>query len=273
LKNNIFGFDLIMSFHLFLGRQFIRLGRLLQSMAIMVMKPDDLVHFSRDTYRSTASLHEWGSAAIVDSGLNVNEQSLLGDLGVKQGRLLLLGVGGGRDAISLAKRGFEVTGVDYVPEMAAAALENAKQRGVNITTFAHEITTLPRPTAPYDVIWFSISMYSVVPTRRRRVQMLTLLSAMLSPGGRVVCQFHYDPSRGPSRKSLLLRRAIAWLTLGNFSYEPGDTLWAGIEFAHLFRSREEFAEEIAAAGFEIAAFHIYADSPRGGAILHRTSPI
>lgn len=44
---------------------------------------------------------------------------------LKQGRVLVLCMGGGREAIALAQRGFEVVGVDFVPEVLEKARENA----------------------------------------------------------------------------------------------------------------------------------------------------
>ena len=45
-----------MSLHFFLGRQFLNVGAFLRSIAIMVMKPDDLVRFTRETYRQSGSV-------------------------------------------------------------------------------------------------------------------------------------------------------------------------------------------------------------------------
>ena len=51
-------------------------------------------------------------------GLNDDEQKLLAELPEATGKnLLLLGVGGGREAIPLAGMGFRVTGVDYAAAM------------------------------------------------------------------------------------------------------------------------------------------------------------
>ena len=67
----------------------------------------------------------------MDSGLDTDETALLKMVPFKEGKLLLLGTGGGREAIHLARIGFNVTGVDVVPEVVKKAEENAKQMGVH----------------------------------------------------------------------------------------------------------------------------------------------
>jgi hypothetical protein len=44
----------------------LRLGRFIQSLALMVMKPDDLVEFGRQTYRQ--DVRHWGSDDLVAPG-------------------------------------------------------------------------------------------------------------------------------------------------------------------------------------------------------------
>jgi SAM-dependent methyltransferase len=236
--------------HLYLGCLFLRVGAFLRSMAIMAMKPDDLIQFTRETYQKSASIKAWGSKKLVDSGLTEHEKKMLARLPVKNGRLLLLGLGGGREAIPLAKSGFTVTGVDYSAELVAAAKQHAKAKGVELKGLVQDLDDLRLPFSHFDVVWFSRSMYSVIPTRKRRLGMLKRIADALRPNGYVVCQFHWDPKAHPGKKNLFVRRLAALMTLGNFSYEPGDTLWGNIEFVHAFGSERELCLEFTKAGFE-----------------------
>jgi hypothetical protein len=79
-------------------------------------------------------------------------------------------------------------------------------------------------------------MYSCVPTKKRRVEMLRKISKALKPGGYFACQFNWDRRSKPSPTGELVRRAFALLTLGNLGYEKGDMLWGNVEFAHAFSS-------------------------------------
>ncbi|NLP11098.1 hypothetical protein GX408_11950, partial [bacterium] len=58
-----------MTWHSLLGKGFLRLGRLIQSLAVAVMRPDDLVCFSRETYEQSDSISYWSSDDFVASGL------------------------------------------------------------------------------------------------------------------------------------------------------------------------------------------------------------
>jgi 2-polyprenyl-3-methyl-5-hydroxy-6-metoxy-1,4-benzoquinol methylase len=111
----------------------IRTGRFIQSAAVAVMRPNDLVEFSRRHYFKPDNVQIWCDEQLVNSGFSTLEQSLLDKISINQGQMLLLGLGGGREAIPMAKMGFEVTGVDSVPQMVERAKENAKKNGVRIS--------------------------------------------------------------------------------------------------------------------------------------------
>ena len=166
-----------------LARFLIQMGKFVESLAVMVMRPDDLVEFGRQTYTRPHNVASWGRSDLVERGLRPDETALLEKLPLKEGRLLLLGVGGGREAIPLARMGFDVTGVDFVPGMVELAKENAAQRGVRIEGLVQEISRLDVPASSYDVVWLCAAMYSCVPTRQRRVAMLRRIRQALRPGG------------------------------------------------------------------------------------------
>ena len=60
-----------------LGRFLVRIGGFIQSLAIMVMKPDDLVEFSRQTYSNPDVLQNWGDESRISQGLDHDESALL----------------------------------------------------------------------------------------------------------------------------------------------------------------------------------------------------
>ncbi len=250
-----------------LARFLLRLGSFIQSIPIMVMRPDDLVEFSRQTYARQHNVDSWGSPELVDEGLYAEESELLEKLPLTNGHLLLLGVGGGREAIPLARLGFQVTGVDFVPEMLNQAIQNAARHDVVIQGLVQEISRLELPENSYDAVWLSLAMYSSVPTRQRRIEMLQRIYKTLRPGGFFVCQFHWGAGKAP--KVSQARKALAWLTLGNISYEPGDMLWHNIEFIHGFLSVEELTAEFEKSGFEVIHLSIPEQRVRGGAVLKK----
>jgi predicted TPR repeat methyltransferase len=73
-------------------------------------------------------------------------------------RVVDLGIGTGDLAIALARRGFEVTGVDVAPAMLAVAREKARGSGVAFALLEQDLREL-RLAAPADV---ALCVYTVV---------------------------------------------------------------------------------------------------------------
>ncbi|MBW6467275.1 MAG: class I SAM-dependent methyltransferase, partial [Brevefilum sp.] len=182
-----------MNLHILTARYLLKLGKFLQSLPVVVMKPDDLIEFSRQTYAQPDDVDSWAEDSLVDSGLSTDEQALIDALPKQEGKLVLLGVGGGREAIPLSQMGFQVTGVDFVKAMVDRAQQNASKRGETIAGLVQEISQLTLPPESYDVVWISRAMYSSVPTRKRRVAMLHTIANALKPGGHLICQYLQDP--------------------------------------------------------------------------------
>lgn len=253
-----------------LGRFLIRIGRFIQSLAIMVMRPDDLVDFSKLAYAGQKRAEGWGGEKVVNAGLRPEEKALLDKIPLRKGRILVLGVGGGREAIYLAKLGYEATGVDFVPEMVEKAKENAIKEGVRIDGLVQEISRLEIPRNSYDIVWLSAAMYSCVPTRVRRIKMLRTIKDILKPNGYFACQFHWQTKNNSSLKiAKFLRRLLAYITLGNLWHEEGDMLWANIEFIHAFSSEDKIKSEFQEGGFEVEYLSFGRELPRGEALLKK----
>ncbi|MEW6110497.1 MAG: class I SAM-dependent methyltransferase [Thermodesulfobacteriota bacterium] len=249
------------------GRFLLRIGGFIQSLALMVMKPEDLIAFSRETYSRSDVVDGWSRLDRFDASLFAEEEAALGKLPVESGNLLVLGLGGGREAIELARRGFQVSGVDFVPEMVEEALENARKSGVEIQGLVQEVSELDVPASSFDVVW--ISVYSCIPTKSKRIEMLQRIRRALRPGGCAVCLFLWDATGRPSRRVLLARKAFAFLTWGYRSYEPGDRLWSNMEFVHAFSSDAELRSEFRAAEFEVLDITVFEETMNGTAMLRK----
>lgn len=254
-----------------LARFLLRLSSLLQSLPVVVMKPDDLVDFGRRSYARPQTVDSWMEDELVDSGLSEEEDRLLSDTPRKQGDLLLLGLGGGREAIALARRGFRVTGVDYLEEMVRGAMTNARSRDMKIEGLVQEISRLDAGDERFDVVWLSRAMYSSVPTRRRRLEMLRRIARSLRPRGILICQFMWLDGVHQSSRIERIRRFLAATGLFNGAYETGDSLWLNVEFLHLFPSRELLLSELQEGGFDVEKIHMDFPGNRGGAICRKKS--
>jgi signal peptidase I len=233
------------------GKFLIRLARFLESLPPAVMRPDELIEYGRRHYGRASTVELWVGDTVVDRGLNTEESATLTEVPRRDGRALVLGLGGGREAIALAKMGFAVTGVDYIPEMMTRAQENAARRGVTITGLVQDMCDLDVPAEAFSLVWLSAGMYSCLPTRSRRIELARQVRRVLEPGGWFVCGFSWDPAHAPNPTGVALRRALAVVTLGNRSYEPGDVLWGGVEFMHVFCAESDLRAEFDLSGLEL----------------------
>lgn len=257
-----------MSVRIRLSKGLIRLANGMKFLGLVVMKPDDLIEFTQSSYARSHQVASWSDPRLVEGGLFENETALLERIPIRSGRLLLLGVGGGREAVPLAKQGFEIIGVDFVPEMVAQAQAAARRRDVEIGGLVQDISRLQVPAASFDVIWFSAALYSSVPSRARRVEMLRRVHQALRPEGYVVCQFSWNPTLAVC--SPLARRARALvdrLGFGLRRFECGDQLLLDREFHHSFVNEDEVRSEMESGGFLVKHLDIREELCKGAAIL------
>jgi SAM-dependent methyltransferase len=214
----------------------IRLGRFIESLALMLLAPDDLLELNRLRYSRREAIDFWSDQETVAWGLYPEEQELLAKVPRKSGRALVIGVGGGREAIPLAKAGFAVTGLDLFPEIVARAQENARQQGVSLEGLVQDVSGLDLPANSFELVVMFAGMYSFIPTRRRRLQLLTMINRSLEPGGYVLCSYNYNPNLRIIPRYEFIKRLVATVTGGYRDYEPGDRLHFS-EFVHFFIRR------------------------------------
>lgn len=249
------------------ARFLIRIGSFVQSLAVMVMRTNDLIEFSRRTYAKPGAAESWGRDDLIGSGLTPDECDVLERIPSSHGRLLLLGVGGGREAVALGQKGFEVTGVDFIPEMVAKARENCAQRNLRFSGQVQEISRIDVPMAYFDVVWLGDGIYSAIPTSSRRVEMLKRIRSALKNDGCCICQFFWRRGKGVPRTVEWFKKFFSLLTWGNTHYEDGDTLWQNTEFIHEFSNEQKLRDEFKRGGFKVDYVRVSRQFMRGRAIL------
>jgi SAM-dependent methyltransferase len=220
-----------------------RLGRFIESLALMLLTPDDLLELNRLRYSRREAIDFWSDQETVAWGLYPEEQDLLAKVPRKSGRALVVGVGGGREAIPLAKAGFAVTGLDLLPDIVARAQENARHQGVSLEELVQDVSRLALPANSFDLAVVSINLYSLIPTRRRRRQLLTRINRSLKPGGYVLCCYNYNSNLRIMPRYEFIKRLVATVTGGYRDYEPGDRLHFS-EFVHFFYPKTSFAPKL-----------------------------
>jgi SAM-dependent methyltransferase len=231
-----------------LAKLLVRAGELLRTMPVVVLRPSDILECSRLTNEQTAT--HYAAMNFVDQGLTSDELALLEKVPVRIGRVLILGGGGGREAVWFAQHGWHVAAVDLSPQMLRAAGEAMAQRQFAFDGWLGDVALVELPRESYDLIWMSTFLYSWVLNRKRRIAMLRRIRDALKPGGALVVSFYWHHHARSSPKAVLLRRVFAWLTLGNTGYENGDTVHGTLDISHAFSTEQELQSEFDAGGFD-----------------------
>jgi SAM-dependent methyltransferase len=250
-----------------LGRALLRLGRVAQTLALPVMRPRDLVELNRLHYSRPEVIGLLSDEGYVDGGLTSGEAALLERLPTRKGRLLDLDAGAGREAIALARIGFDVTCVDFLPELVEQAKANGLRHRLRIEALTRDVAALDLPAGTFDVAWLTSQMYSSLPGRAARIRLLKGIGRTLKPGGTFACQFRWHPQFGRTRPADLARKAAAVLTAGYVQYQRGDLLLGNSEFAHCFSTEVELRREFERGGFDVLDLRFDADMWCGWAVL------
>src|SRR5262245_57667157 len=79
-------------------------------------------------------------------------QRVLQEYQIAPGRALDLGCGTGTNAVYLASRGFDVTGIDFAPTAIEAAKVRAASAGTNVRFLTGDAFKLPDLGPPFDFI-------------------------------------------------------------------------------------------------------------------------
>lgn len=205
------------------------------------------------------------STLLADGLPDEAEESGLWDRLDGKARVLLVGCGGGCEALALAKRGLRVSVLEISEVMIEQARRAAAERGLEIDFTRGDVAEFDRRETDVDLVWMGDSVYIFIPTAARRLQALRRLRACLKPGGLLVMDrsFNllpsglswYSPSLWVDRWRMLRRTLVpAW----EFP-EPGDRMIPMVTptsdpgkpcFAHFFSNAQEIRDDLRKTGFE-----------------------
>lgn len=212
----------------------------------------------REKYNRQAEVHQYSSFA--SQGLEEFEREIVLRYVKPGGRILDIGCGPGREALGLARVGFQVVAIDIAPGMIEAARRNAARDGLDITFRVQSVTELDEPPGSFDAAYF-VSSYYHIPGRALRVETLRRIARALTPEGVLVLMVLYRGPRGllsRSRLVDLLRKAGGRLSERWRLSEPGDGYMREVSdasdpgepcFFHDFSGPDEVRAELEAARF------------------------
>jgi 2-polyprenyl-3-methyl-5-hydroxy-6-metoxy-1,4-benzoquinol methylase len=108
----------------------------------------------------------------------------------KPGKALDIGMGQGRNAVFLAEKGFEVTGVDVSDVAVEQAKTNASARGVKLNGVISDVDKFDFGSEQWDVI---TSFYMHAWHRRSQTDVPKRIYDALKPGGLLVIEGFAEP--------------------------------------------------------------------------------
>ena len=165
-------------------------------------------------------------------------------------RVLLLGAGGGREALALARDGVRVDAFEPNPALAAYGAALLARTGCEA-----RLAPLPRgalpPPGDYDAAVVGWSAYMLIPGRARRIDLLRGVAARLPPGAPLLLSFWTRAGDGRRERIVAGVGSAVRRLRGRPPLESGDDL--APNFVHRFTA-EEVRAELAAAGFRAARF-------------------
>lgn len=144
------------------------------------MKVDYLIH--DDVYRMRRAKGErgWSSGELTDWYLDRLAEWIEGQW-LSPVRVLELGCGAGDQALMLAERGHQVTGIDISPVAIDWAREKAAARGLDARFLEGSVLDLPFPDGSFDWVLDGSCWHCIVGEDRRRF--LPEIRRVLRPGG------------------------------------------------------------------------------------------
>jgi SAM-dependent methyltransferase len=123
-----------------------------------------------------------GDYAVIGTTLSLTGELLCEAVGVRPGqRILDVATGNGNAALAAARRGCDVIGIDYVPELLARGREHAAAERLPVAFHEGDAENIPYPDASFDAV---LSTFGVMftPDQERAASELIRVTR---PGGKI----------------------------------------------------------------------------------------
>lgn len=221
-------------------------GAVYHGLWLGLLSDQELRRITEDWY-SRSSLYQ--DSAYDNSGLTPWELYAVERFFCSVRRVLIGACGGGREAIALAERGFEVDAFDCNPDLVECS---QRMFGPATRVFYAVPDQVPEGIGNYDAFIMGWGAYSHILPRSSRIRFLQAIKAHLRPGAPVLISFMIRTEKGEIK--FRLTRAIAnFLRKLRFAtgIELGDSISGTLD--HHF-NRVELESELRECGFNLSLY-------------------
>jgi cyclopropane fatty-acyl-phospholipid synthase-like methyltransferase len=97
------------------------------------------------------------------------------------GRALDIGCGTGTNAITMAKHGWSVTGIDFMPNAIHQARKKTSRAGLEVTFLAGDVTQAAEPLGPFELV-LDIGCFHSLNTQAKQAYQKNLSHLLASNG-------------------------------------------------------------------------------------------
>ncbi len=144
-------------------------------------RAEDAASTVRDKYEGQAEFYRAAAGPSLDEAVLARMRQVTRPAG----SVLVVGCGTGRDCFAIAEMGYRSVGLDFAPAMIRVAREEAGRRGVEATFLEGDLRVVALEPGSLAGVIFTYDVYSFLPSRRERVDVLRMLARSLEPGGRI----------------------------------------------------------------------------------------
>jgi len=241
----------------FISERLYRLTAVFDALNVAVFTPEEMAGIGRKAYNNL--VESFSSEESIMTGLVDWEKETVERFAARKGSFLVLGAGGGREAIALAKMGFRVVGIDSSPVMLEVGRQNAERWKVAVDFREGDFLSSDTGDEKFDYCLLSCVMYSSVPSSEMRVKMLRHIRNNLSDKGILIIHFLLRPKNAPD-KGKNIKLMVARLVRGNTGYRTGDSFSTALHFMRYFPDDGEVISEVSQAGFRVLDKEAYPES-------------
>jgi ubiquinone/menaquinone biosynthesis C-methylase UbiE len=149
---------------------------------------DSFSHMVRESYSSDQAIDKYVKR--VEEGLREWEKAVIDQFSPKEGRVLVVGCGAGREAFALEESGFHVTGVDISHALLAKTQEIATERNSTAEFLIGDGTRLDFPPETFNAVTLWNQVLGNVPGKAARATLLRECFKVLKSGGILSLSVH-----------------------------------------------------------------------------------